>query len=120
VRDFTFVEDTADAFLSLGIAPGIRFGCPYNAGSGKAVTVKDVIDLVLDLTNCDRPVKHDPKRMRPAASEVRALLADSSRLREDAGWQPAFDFREGLNHTVAWWRRRLAAKAVRREKTFMI
>ncbi len=120
LRDFTFVEDTADAFLALGIAPKIRFGCPYNAGSGKAVTVKDVIDLVLDLTDCDKPVKHDPKRMRPAASEVRALLADSSRLREHAGWRPAFDFREGLNQTVAWWRRRLAEKAVRREKTFMI
>jgi UDP-glucose 4-epimerase len=120
VRDFTFVEDTADAFLAIGIAPNIRFGCPYNAGSGTAVTVKDVIDLVLELAHCDRPVKHDPKRMRPAASEVRALLADSSRLREDAGWQPAFDFREGMSRTIDWWRRRLGAKAVRREKTFMI
>ena len=47
LRDFTFVEDTAEAFLAIGIAPNIQFGRPYNAGSGKAVSVKDIIDLVM-------------------------------------------------------------------------
>jgi UDP-glucose 4-epimerase len=119
VRDFTFVEDTAEAFLRLGIARNIEFGRPYNAGSGKGVTIRDVIDSVLRLANCIRPVKHDPARMRPRSSEVRALLADSTRLREATGWQAAIDFQEGLGRTIDWWRDRLASGVVRRESAFM-
>lgn len=119
LRDFTFVEDTAEAFLALGIAPNIQYGRPYNAGSGKAVSVKDIIDLVLEATHCQRPVVQDPKRMRPAGSEVRALLADSRRLNEDTGWRPRIDLREGLERTIAWWRERLAMGLVRRETGFM-
>ncbi|MBV8769892.1 MAG: SDR family NAD(P)-dependent oxidoreductase [Hyphomicrobiales bacterium] len=119
LRDFTFVEDTAEAFLALGIAPNIQYGRPYNAGSGKAVSVKDIIDLVLQATNCQRPVVQDPKRMRPAGSEVRALLADSRRLNEDTGWRPHIDLREGLERTIAWWRERLTTGLVRRESGYM-
>jgi NAD dependent epimerase/dehydratase len=119
VRDFTFVEDTAEAFLAMGIGPNVQFGRAYNAGSGKAITVRDVIDLVLQITNCKSPVEHDPKRVRPAASEVRALLADSCRLNEDTGWRPTIDLHEGLKRTVAWWRDRFASGLVRRERGFI-
>jgi NAD dependent epimerase/dehydratase len=120
VRDFTFVEDTAAAFLGIGIAPNIQFGRPYNAGSGKAVTIMDVVDLVICLTDCDKPaVERDPERMRPASSEVRALLADSSRLRADTGWRTTIDLGEGLERTIIWWRNRLADGLVRRESAFI-
>src|SRR5262245_49946241 len=75
IRDFTFVEDTTEAFLAVGVAPGIQFGAPYNAGSGRGVTIMDIVDLVTQLTNCNKShIKGDPQRMRPAGSEVRALL----------------------------------------------
>jgi NAD dependent epimerase/dehydratase len=120
VRDFTFVEDTAEAFLAIGIAPNIQFGRPYNAGSGNAVTVMDLVDLVVHLTKCIKPtLERDPKRMRPASSEVRALLADSSRLNADTGWRTTIDLREGMKRTIAWWRNRLADGLVRRERAFI-
>jgi NAD dependent epimerase/dehydratase len=120
VRDFTFVEDTAEAFLAIGTSPKVQFGRPYNAGSGNGVTIKDIIDLVMGLTDCSKPaIKRDPQRMRPAASEVRALLADSSRLKADAGWKATTDLQEGLKRTIAWWRGRLADGLVRRESAFI-
>jgi NAD dependent epimerase/dehydratase len=120
VRDFTFVEDTTDAFLRIGMAQKIQFGRAYNAGSGKAVTIKDVVDLVVRLTGCNKTLlEHDPERMRPAGSEVRALLADSSRLTSDTGWRTTIDLREGLKRTIAWWRGRLAGGLVRRESAFI-
>jgi NAD dependent epimerase/dehydratase len=120
IRDFTFVEDTAEAFLAVGIAPNIQFGRPYNAGSGNAVTIMDVVDLVIGLTNCNkRPIERETERMRPATSEVRALLADSSRLNADTGWRTTIDLREGVKRTVAWWRTRLADGFVRRERAFI-
>lgn len=120
IRDFTFVEDTADAFLAIGIAPTIQFGCPYNAGSGEAVTIMDIANLVIHLTNCDKPfINQDPPRMRPARSEVRALLANSNRLKADTGWTTKIKLDEGLKRTIAWWSSRLAGGFVRRERTFI-
>ncbi len=120
MRDFTFVEDTADAFMATGIMPNIQFGRPYNAGSGNAVTIMDIINLVTRLTNCNKPVvQRESDRMRPADSEVGALLADSSRLSADTGWRATIDLREGMKRTIAWWRSRLAGGLVRREATFI-
>ncbi|SDR60403.1 UDP-glucose 4-epimerase [Rhizobiales bacterium GAS191] len=119
VRDFTFVDDTAEAFLAIGIAPQVQFGRPYNAGSGKAVTIRELVDLILNLTNCEYPIEHDLQRMRPVNSEVRALLADSRRLTEDTGWRPSVELSEGLERTISWWRGRLAGGLVRRQKEFI-
>lgn len=119
VRDFTFVDDTATAFLTIGIAPTIEFGRPYNAGSGRAVTVAEVIELVRELTDCRKPLEHDPERERPPNSEVRALLADSSRLNAATGWQPTVDLREGLKRTIAWWRGRLMGGRLRQDSSFV-
>jgi UDP-glucose 4-epimerase len=118
IRDFTYVEDTVQAFLALGRASTIEFGTPYNAGSGKAVTIAELVDLLAALTDCDKPVRQDEERIRPANSEVRALLADSSRIRMHAGWQPATDLTTGLVRTIAWWRERIGTGRVRRETVF--
>jgi NAD dependent epimerase/dehydratase len=120
VRDFTFVDDTVAAFLAVGLAPDIEFGRAYNAGSGKAVSVAEMIDLVSDVTGCSKSVELDAERMRPQNSEVRALLADYSRLATVVGWRPRVDLREGLTRTIAWWRDRLSGGSVRREREFII
>lgn len=73
LRDFTFVEDTVSAFQAVAEAPSIEYGRPYNAGTGVAVSIADVIALVSDLTGTAKPAEQDGQRVRPADSEVRAL-----------------------------------------------
>ena len=119
VRDFTFVADTAAAFLAIGAAPGISFGEAYNAGSGEAVSVAELIELAAEVTGCSKPVHHDAGRMRPSNSEVRALLADSTKLAAATGWRPGTSLRDGLARTAAWWRDRLARGQVRGAAGFM-
>ena len=120
VRDFTFIDDTVAAFLLMGTAPGIEFGRAYNAGSGNAVSINEMIDLVVELAECgEKPIEPDPKRIRPADSEVRMLLADSRRLTAVAGWKPTVDLRQGLMRTMAWWRQRLSGGFVRLEREYI-
>jgi UDP-glucose 4-epimerase len=119
VRDFTFVDDTVAAFLAVGIAPEIEFGRAYNVGTGCAVSVAEMIDLVVSLTSCRKPVQHDARRLRPGASEVRALLADSGRLAAAVGWRPNVDLADGLMRTIAWWRERLCDGLIRRERHYI-
>ncbi len=118
VRDFTYVDDTVDAFLTIGASLAIEYGRPYNAGSGTATTIGELIDIVFELLDCRKPVEHDPARKRPAHSEVRALLADSTRFTAATGWRPRVKLRDGLCRTVNWWRDRLGQGRVRREASY--
>lgn len=118
IRDLTFVEDTAAAFLTAGLAD-LQFGHAYNAGSQRAATISDVLDLVLELSGSKKPVHRDESRLRPQNSEVRALLADSSRFEGETGWRARTSLRDGLERTIAWWRTRLNEGRVRRERGYM-
>jgi len=119
-RDLTFVTDTVAAFLALGVAPSIDFGRPYNAGSGRAITIGEVADLILAVTGCAKPIVEDRQRFRPARSEVRALLADSTRLRDATGWTSTVHLVDGLERSVAWWRDRMARELIRRDRAFIM
>lgn len=112
-RDFTFVADTAAAFAALGAADAVEFGRPYNAGTGRAVTIGEMVETVRRISGANKPVAADRERLRPEASEVRALLADSRAIEAAAGWRAKVGFEEGLAKTVEWWRERLAAGRVR-------
>ncbi len=101
VRDFTFVEDTARAFLAVATAPE-AVGQVLNAGSGKAITIGDLATLILELTGSSARVEVDEDRIRPEKSEVFELIADARRLHELTGWSPQVSLREGLERVVAW------------------
>lgn len=118
-RDFTFVNDTAAAFLAIGTAPEIEPGTAYNAGTGTAVSVGELIALAAELVGCTKPLEHETGRMRPERSEVRALLADSQRIQDATGWRPHASLRDGLHRTIAWWRKRLQSGRVRSATAFM-
>ena len=119
VRDLTFVTDTAAAFMAAGQADGIEYGQAFNAGSQRAIMIGDLIDVIIDLTSSRKPVLQDEKRLRPTNSEVRALLADSTRFVRATGWSPQVKLREGLERTVNWWHKRFSAMQVRRQQDFM-
>ena len=107
VRDFTFVADTARAFIAAATAPA-ALGMTLNAGSGKGITIGALAELILEITGSDAPIGVDETRVRPDASEVFELLADASLLREITGWSPQVSLRDGLAATIEWMRSALA------------
>ena len=119
VRDLTFVTDTAAAFMAAGLAEDVEYGQAYNAGSQRAIMIGDLIEVIVELTSSRKPVVQDEKRLRPTNSEVRALLADCTRFVRTTGWSPQVTLQEGLEQTVNWWRGRLSAKQVRRQRDFI-
>ncbi|MCX7353317.1 MAG: SDR family NAD(P)-dependent oxidoreductase [Alphaproteobacteria bacterium] len=117
-RDFNYVSDTVAAFLTIGRAPEIEFGTPYNTGTGHAVSVAEVLERVRELTGTNKPVESEALRVRPERSEVRTLLADPARLVAATGWRAEVSLDEGLDQVVAWWRDRLAGGSVRRSADY--
>ena len=117
-RDFNYVGDTAAAFLKIaGLIPD-HAGSVFNAGSGRMVSIGEMIDIVVGLTGCTKPIVQDTARMRPAKSEVLALMADASRFNALSGWAPETPLEQGLARTVEWWRQRIGS--VRRDASYMV
>jgi len=103
VRDYLYVEDLGRALAALlrsDVAGAV------NVASGVPVRLADAIAAIAAQTEHPELVRMGALPQRPGESEQ--LTADVRRLREDVGWSPSVDLREGARLTVDWWRRALA------------
>jgi NAD dependent epimerase/dehydratase len=103
-RDFNFVADTVAAFLAVGAAEDKVVGEVFNAGSGREVTIGDLVTTIGRVMGTELEVVADPSRLRPSGSEVMRLLADRSKLEAATGWAPAHTLEDGLAVTADWFR----------------
>lgn len=98
-RDYTWFEDSIDAFL---FALTHRFEGPLNIGTGTTVSVLDIAQDVAKL--CDL-TPNGPKMLwehqAPRKGEVDCLRADASKARV-LGWEPKVAFADGLERYVSW------------------
>jgi GDP-4-dehydro-6-deoxy-D-mannose reductase len=78
----------------------------YNLGSGRGITIRDLLDLLLNMSEAKVEVEIDPERLRP--SDVEVLLADSSKFRQETGWQPVIPLETTLSDLLDFWRQRIA------------
>jgi NAD dependent epimerase/dehydratase len=105
-RDFTFVTDTAAAFIAMGEAPAEAVvGRVLNAGSGEEISIGDLAKLLSEVSGHNAEIVEEQTRLRPANSEVMRLLCDNSKLRAATGWAPVHDLRSGLTATAEWFAR---------------
>lgn len=105
-RDFTFVSDTARAFEALAECDA-AVGQTVNAGSGFEISIGDTAQRIIDLMGGNAAIVTDDQRLRPEASEVERLWADSSLMTSLTGWTPEFGggdgFTRGLRETINWF-----------------
>jgi len=103
-RDFTYVTDTAQAFVDLGEAPASAVvGELFNVGSGEDVAIGQLAADIAGFMGVEADVIEDAQRLRPKDSEVMRLVCDASRLRARTGWQPRYGRDEGLRQTIEWF-----------------
>ena len=95
VRDFLDVRDVADAYLDLvaGPAEGV-----VNVGSGVAVALQEVVDVLVGLTRAEVSVERDESLLRP--DDPQTVVADVSRLRELTGFAPRIPLRASLEEVL--------------------
>jgi nucleoside-diphosphate-sugar epimerase len=97
VRDMNYVADTVEAFLAVGTAAGVE-GESFNIGSGVGRSVAEMLDAVQEAAGVSKPVVQDDARIRPANSEVAALVCDFGKAADALGYAPRVSFADGLAH----------------------
>lgn len=99
IRDFNYATDSANGFIKIAETENI-LGELINVGSGKAVNIGQMIELVFKLTGIQLPIIEELGRVRPEKSEVMELLCDNKKARELLAWSPEVSFETGLQNTI--------------------
>ncbi len=98
-RDFLYVEDVADALVSL-LLSDLEGG--INIASGNALAVRDLILQIAGQLGRTDLVQLGALPM--PAGEPDVLVADVHRLDQELHWQPKFDLTAGIERSIQWWR----------------
>jgi nucleoside-diphosphate-sugar epimerase len=97
-RSFCYVDDEVRGFLAL--LDSDLAGQPCNIGNPGEFTVKELAELVIQVTNSDSEIVYealpvdDPTQRKPDLTLARAHL----------GWEPTIQLREGLERTAEYFR----------------
>jgi GDP-4-dehydro-6-deoxy-D-mannose reductase len=101
-RDFTDVRDVARAYVAAASVGGGQF----NVASGRAVAVRDLIELVRAAAGL--PVRHEIDQARIRAHDVPEVRGSSERLRAATGWEPEIPLKQTVADALDDWRERLS------------
>jgi GDP-4-dehydro-6-deoxy-D-mannose reductase len=102
-RDFTDVRDMVRAYW-LALEKGAP-GDVYNIGSGRAISMREVLDQLLALSPVKVRIKVDPARLRP--SDVPILLCDRRKFTKTTGWKPRIPLEATFRDLLDYWRAKL-------------
>ena len=96
-REFLYVEDAARGIILA--TERYNKSEPVNVGSGFEIKIKDLVELIAELTGFDGEIIWDTTK--PDGQPRRCL--DVSRANEEFGFEAKVDFREGLERTIEWY-----------------
>ena len=95
--DFVAVEDCARANLcAMNATATDRF---YNVGTGKRTSLKEVAEMILNVTGSNQPINYAP---RSQATLVRNRVGSPVRASKEIGFTAGIDLEEGLRRLIAW------------------
>jgi nucleoside-diphosphate-sugar epimerase len=106
-RDFTYVENAVQANILACEAPSAT-GRTFNIGTGHAVSLNQVLQMLQKASGKTLETKYEPAR----EGDIRDSLADIRLAKEFLGYEPVVLFEEGLERTYAWYQANHAKKDV--------
>jgi GDP-L-fucose synthase len=98
-REFLYAEDAAEGILLA--SERYNRPDPVNLGAGFEISIKDLVSLVVKLTDFKGSVLWD--HSMPDGQPKRML--DTSRAEKEFGFKAKTDFEEGLKRTIEWYQR---------------
>jgi nucleoside-diphosphate-sugar epimerase len=103
-RDFTYIDNVVEGNLLAMTTPGIA-GRVFNVACGVRVTLNELVQELAEVLDTTVEPSYGPTR----PGDVKHSLADIGRAREELGYEPTVDLRDGLARTVEHTRRERAA-----------
>ncbi len=99
IRDFLYVKDVANAFVTLldSDVQGV-----VNIASGIGVSLKQIIHKITTKLGDADLVRFGA--LESPMGDPDSLIASTTRLKDELGWRPQFSLEEGIEETISWWK----------------
>jgi NAD dependent epimerase/dehydratase len=101
IRDMNYIKDTVQGFIEIAQSDK-SVGEVINIGSGRGLTIREIVNIIIKLLNKNIKINLDEKRVRPEKSEVGVLICDYRKAKKLISWTPKFTLEEGLTETIRW------------------
>ena len=108
--DFVAVEDCGLANVCAMKADATDQS--YNVGTGIRTSLKELAEMLIELTGCDKPIQYAP---RSQATLVRNRIGDPRRASDEIGFTATTDLKEGLRRLIEWRSSHIAEVEARRK-----
>ena len=99
-RDWSDVRDIVRAYW-LAVNRCVP-GEVYVIASGQSCSVREMLDMLILMSDAEVEIRQDPARMRP--SDVMALQGDPSKFKAQTGWKPEIPLQQTLSDLLNHWR----------------
>jgi UDP-glucose 4-epimerase len=83
----------------------------YNVGTGKRTSLKELAEMLLKITGCQKPINYAP---RSQATLVRNRIGCPKLAKQDIGFEATIDLTEGLKRLIEWRKSHKAEVEARR------
>ncbi len=101
IRDYIHVSDLAKAHI-LALDSLHNKSNIYNVGTGKGISVKEIIKMIQEITK--KEFKVTEVERRPGDPAI--LIANPNKIKKELGWEPKINFKQGLKETINYFKRR--------------
>ena len=105
-RDFNYVKDTANGFVTIEKHDN-TIGRELNIATEKEISIGDLANEMIRQINPNARIICEEQRLRPEKSEVNRLLGTAKELNKLTGWKPNYTFEQGIAETIEWMRANL-------------
>jgi len=89
----------------------------YNVGTGKRTSLKELAELLIEITGCEQPIQYAP---RSQATLVKNRIGDPKRASEEINFTAQIDLRDGLERLIDWRANHIAEVEARRRAVGLI
>jgi len=96
-RDFIFVKDVVAANVLAATTENVNG--TFNVACGSAISINQLVKLVLELTNSKSHIRYEKER----AGDIKHSLASIEETKQQLGFQPKHDLHEGLKETINYF-----------------
>ena len=114
IRDYMYVNDHVNAY-ALAIKSDKADGQVFNAGTGKGVTNRELVELVAQRIGYDqKKIKYGAYPpgypFRPVISDQPYIVLDASKIKKMLNWSPTLSLSEGIDKTIAYYKAQKSEK----------
>lgn len=102
-RDFNYVKDTANGFISI-YESDKTIGEEINIATQQEISIGDLANELIRQINPSAKIICDEDRLRPEKSEVNRLLGANAKIHALTSWQQQYTFEQGLAETIEFLR----------------